>query len=143
MHASEGGFVGRNSGNGAGLEYGEMGDRLREARVSRGLSLRGLAERVGVSPSLISQVETGRAKPSVSTLYALGPSSGSRSTSSSIGREASHACGRTRSRRGVERLHDAAGPFSGRPIRSDPARVGRHLGAADDGVDAATSTSCT
>ena len=61
----------RNSGNGAGLEYGEMGDRLREARQARGLSLRGLAERLGVSPSLISQVETGRAKPSVSTLYAI------------------------------------------------------------------------
>jgi transcriptional regulator with XRE-family HTH domain len=63
--------VSRNSGNGAGLEYGEMGDRLREARQARGLSLRGLAERLGVSPSLISQVETGRAKPSVSTLYAI------------------------------------------------------------------------
>ena len=61
----------RNRGNGAGLEYGEMGDRLREARQARGLSLRGLAERLGVSPSLISQVETGRAKPSVSTLYAI------------------------------------------------------------------------
>jgi transcriptional regulator with XRE-family HTH domain len=48
-----------------------MGDRLREARQARGLSLRGLAERLGVSPSLISQVETGRAKPSVSTLYAI------------------------------------------------------------------------
>jgi transcriptional regulator with XRE-family HTH domain len=63
--------VSRNSGNGAGLEYGEMGDRLREARQARGLSLRGLAERLGVSPSLISQVETGRARPSVSTLYAI------------------------------------------------------------------------
>ena len=61
----------RNSGNGGGLEYGEMGDRLRAARLSRGLSLRGLAERLGVSASLISQVETGRAKPSVNTLYAL------------------------------------------------------------------------
>lgn len=30
-----------------------------------------MAKRLGVSPSLISQVETGRAKPSVSTLYAL------------------------------------------------------------------------
>lgn len=30
-----------------------------------------MAERLGVSPSLISQVETGRAKPSVSTLYAI------------------------------------------------------------------------
>jgi len=48
-----------------------MGDRLRAARVARGLSLRALAERLGVSPSLISQVETGRAKPSVSTLYAI------------------------------------------------------------------------
>jgi transcriptional regulator with XRE-family HTH domain len=52
-------------------EYGSMGDRLRQARQARGLSLRGLAEVLGVSPSLISQVETGRAKPSVNTLYAL------------------------------------------------------------------------
>ena len=51
--------------------FATMGDRLRRARTSRGLSLRGLAGRLGVSPSLISQVETGRAKPSVSTLYAL------------------------------------------------------------------------
>jgi transcriptional regulator with XRE-family HTH domain len=63
--------VSRIGGNGNGLEYGEMGDRLREARLSRGLSLRTLAQRLGVSPSLISQVETGRAKPSVSTLYAI------------------------------------------------------------------------
>lgn len=48
-----------------------MGDRLRRARTARGLSLRTVARRLGVSPSLISQVETGRAKPSVSTLYAL------------------------------------------------------------------------
>lgn len=61
----------RGSESGAGLEYAEMGDRLREARQSRGLSLRALADRLGVSPSLISQVETGRAKPSVSTLYAI------------------------------------------------------------------------
>lgn len=48
-----------------------MGDRLRQARNARGLSLRRLAEVLGVSPSLISQVETGRAKPSVQTLYAM------------------------------------------------------------------------
>jgi DNA-binding XRE family transcriptional regulator/quercetin dioxygenase-like cupin family protein len=48
-----------------------MGDRLRQARHARGMSLRRLAEVLGVSPSLISQVETGRAKPSVNTLYAL------------------------------------------------------------------------
>lgn len=58
-------------GNGSLPEYGPMGDRLREARQARGLSLRALASRLGVSPSLISQVETGRARPSVSTLYAI------------------------------------------------------------------------
>ena len=52
-------------------EYATMGERLRQARTARGLSLRRLADVLGVSPSLISQVETGRAKPSVSTLYAL------------------------------------------------------------------------
>jgi DNA-binding XRE family transcriptional regulator/quercetin dioxygenase-like cupin family protein len=53
------------------LDYPEMGDSLREARRGRGLSLRELADRLGVSPSLISQIETGRANPSVSTLYAI------------------------------------------------------------------------
>ena len=48
-----------------------MGDHLREVRQARGLSLRALAARLGVSPSLISQVETGRAKPSMSTLFAI------------------------------------------------------------------------
>jgi transcriptional regulator with XRE-family HTH domain len=48
-----------------------MGDRLRAARRRQHLSLRDLAGRVGLSPSLISQVETGRARPSVSTLYAI------------------------------------------------------------------------
>lgn len=52
-------------------EFASMGDRLRRARTARGLSLRTVARRLGVSPSLVSQVETGRAKPSVSTLYAL------------------------------------------------------------------------
>ncbi|MBA2381995.1 MAG: helix-turn-helix transcriptional regulator, partial [Chloroflexi bacterium] len=45
------------------LDYPEMGERLREARQARALSLRVLAERLGVSPSLISQIETGRANP--------------------------------------------------------------------------------
>ena len=51
-------------------DYPEMGERLREARQAAGL-LRVLADRLGVSPSLISQIETGRANPSVSTLYAI------------------------------------------------------------------------
>jgi transcriptional regulator with XRE-family HTH domain len=52
-------------------DYPDIGERLREARQARRLSLRVLADRLGVSPSLISQIETGRANPSVSTLYAI------------------------------------------------------------------------
>lgn len=48
-----------------------LGARLRAVREARGMSLRALAAAIGVSPSLVSQVETGRTKPSVSTLYAL------------------------------------------------------------------------
>ncbi len=49
----------------------DLGPRLREARTTRGLSLRTVASAIGVSPSLISQVENGKTHPSVSTLYAL------------------------------------------------------------------------
>jgi transcriptional regulator with XRE-family HTH domain len=58
-------------GTAAAPGYGEIGDHLRAARVARGISVRELGRRVGVSASLISQVETGRARPSVRTLYAI------------------------------------------------------------------------
>ena len=45
--------------------------RLRAAREEHGISVRELARRLEVSPSAISQIETGRARPSVSMLYAL------------------------------------------------------------------------
>ena len=45
--------------------------RLRAERERRGISLRELARRLGVSPSAISQIETGRARPSVATLWAI------------------------------------------------------------------------
>jgi transcriptional regulator with XRE-family HTH domain len=48
-----------------------LGLRLREARAARGLSVRALGEAVGVSASMISQIETGKSRPSVSTLYAI------------------------------------------------------------------------
>ena len=49
----------------------DLGGELRKVRESKKLSLRSLATAVGVSPSLLSQVETGKTQPSVSTLYAL------------------------------------------------------------------------
>ncbi|TWD47088.1 XRE family transcriptional regulator [Arthrobacter sp. AG367] len=48
-----------------------IGTRLRQARQARGVSLRSVAHDLGVSASLISQVETGKSKPSVATLYAF------------------------------------------------------------------------
>jgi transcriptional regulator with XRE-family HTH domain len=48
-----------------------VGARIRLARLERGMSLRGLAREVGVSASLVSQIETGKSQPSVSTLYAI------------------------------------------------------------------------
>lgn len=49
----------------------QIGARLRAARLQQGISVRGLAQSLGVSPSLISQVETGRTQPSVSTLFSI------------------------------------------------------------------------
>ncbi|MBZ3905252.1 MULTISPECIES: helix-turn-helix domain-containing protein [Streptomyces] len=48
-----------------------VGARIRQARLARGMSLRALARDVGVSASLVSQIETGKSQPSVSTLYAI------------------------------------------------------------------------
>ncbi|MEU5891404.1 cupin domain-containing protein [Streptomyces sp. NPDC047461] len=48
-----------------------VGARIRRARLESGLSLRALAREVGVSASLVSQIETGKSQPSVSTLYAI------------------------------------------------------------------------
>jgi transcriptional regulator with XRE-family HTH domain len=52
-------------------EASKIGRRLRTERERLGISLRELARRVGVSPSLVSQIELDRVNPSVSTLYAL------------------------------------------------------------------------
>jgi transcriptional regulator with XRE-family HTH domain len=52
-------------------DVSQIGARLRAERERLGISLRELARRVGVSPSLVSQIELDRVNPSVSTLYAL------------------------------------------------------------------------
>ena len=45
--------------------------RLRAARVAANLSPRKVSRRVGISASMLSQIENGHAQPSVATLYAL------------------------------------------------------------------------
>lgn len=48
-----------------------VGARLRARREARGISLRQFARELDVSASFISQLETGKAKPSVATLYSI------------------------------------------------------------------------
>lgn len=49
----------------------DIGTQIRAARLARGHSLRRLASELGVSASLLSQVENGKVQPSVATLYSL------------------------------------------------------------------------
>jgi transcriptional regulator with XRE-family HTH domain len=53
------------------FDASRVGHRLRAERERLGIGLRELARRVGVSPSLVSQIELDRVNPSVSTLYSL------------------------------------------------------------------------
>jgi transcriptional regulator with XRE-family HTH domain len=48
-----------------------IGARLAAHRAQRGIKVSALARQIGVSPSLISQIERGQSRPSVSTLFAL------------------------------------------------------------------------
>lgn len=48
-----------------------IGERLRELREARNISMRTLATRSGLSANALSMIERGRASPSVSTLYKL------------------------------------------------------------------------
>jgi transcriptional regulator with XRE-family HTH domain len=59
------------AGTAVGSTPVQLGAAIRAAREARGLSLRELARRIDVSPSFVSQVELGKANPSVGTLYSL------------------------------------------------------------------------
>ena len=48
-----------------------FGDKVRTVREKRGLTLREVAEKVGVSESMVSQIERNRVSPAIDTLLAL------------------------------------------------------------------------
>ncbi|MEV4534531.1 XRE family transcriptional regulator [Asanoa sp. NPDC049518] len=90
-----------------------IGERLRQARLDRGMTVRGLARVVDTSASLISQIETGKSNPSVSTLYAITAALGI----------------------SVEDIFNEPDPASPRPARLDtvapvPAALGAAISAA-------------
>ncbi len=58
-------------GRAAGDLAGDIGRRLAAHRAQRGMRVAELAREVGVTPSLISQIERGLSRPSVSTLFAI------------------------------------------------------------------------
>jgi transcriptional regulator with XRE-family HTH domain len=47
----------------------DLGHRLRAERLGQGIGLREMARRLGISASALSQIETGKAQPSVSKLF--------------------------------------------------------------------------
>jgi transcriptional regulator with XRE-family HTH domain len=53
------------------LDDEKLGARIRALREQRGLSLRGLAASVGISPSALSQIERGKMRPSVTRLFQI------------------------------------------------------------------------
>lgn len=52
-------------------DLSHLGKQLRDQRNRKGLTLREVARRAAISPSMISQIENGRVMPSVSTLWSL------------------------------------------------------------------------
>jgi transcriptional regulator with XRE-family HTH domain/mannose-6-phosphate isomerase-like protein (cupin superfamily) len=60
-----------NASQPAGDSALEIGRRLGAHRLQRGVKVSELARGIGVSPSLISQIERGQTRPSVSTLFSL------------------------------------------------------------------------
>ena len=53
------------------LQYAAVRERLSERRRELGMSMSALARKIGVTPSMISQIERGQSLPSVETLFAL------------------------------------------------------------------------
>ncbi|MFN4217556.1 MAG: helix-turn-helix domain-containing protein, partial [Brevinematales bacterium] len=48
-----------------------FGEKLRDIREKKGMTLRQVAERAGVSESLLSQIERNRVSPAIDTLLTL------------------------------------------------------------------------
>jgi transcriptional regulator with XRE-family HTH domain len=53
----------------AGVPALDLGRQIRAERLGQGIGLREMARRLGISASALSQIETGKARPSVSKLF--------------------------------------------------------------------------
>ncbi|MEU0201135.1 MULTISPECIES: XRE family transcriptional regulator [unclassified Streptomyces] len=111
-----------------------VGERIRQARLERGTSLRALAREVGVSASLVSQIETGKSQPSVSTLYAITTALGISVESLFDAREGARAAALPAARGTVPHALAALAADPGRRIGPLAAAGGRETLELDSGV---------
>ena len=120
----------------------DIGRRLAAYRTERGLRVAELAREVGVTPSLISQIERGQSRPSVSTLFAIAqaldvPVDAFFREPAAAARPPPMAAGNLAGIRPAER-QPADGPLRGAPgpPGGDRHRGRRALGAADPATQA-------
>lgn len=53
------------------MEDINVGEKVKEFRLAKGISLRDLSEKAGLSPSMLSQIENNTANPSINALKAI------------------------------------------------------------------------
>jgi transcriptional regulator with XRE-family HTH domain len=80
----------REEGGAAAVRGNRLGSSVRASRLARGLSVRALAGRLGMSSSAVSQIETGKVQPSVRTLRALAAELGMSVDEALFGRDEQH-----------------------------------------------------
>lgn len=101
----------------AGTTVIQLGNRIRELRAERGLTLQVMAENTGLSSSMLSLVERGKTSPSIGTLVAI---------SSALGVHMSDLFGRAQGAfEAVTRLED-------QPVYSAGRGVKRRVAKTDD-----------
>lgn len=105
-----------DAGRGESVNLQLMGSRLRARRLAKGISLRQFARDLDVSASFISQLETGKAQPSVATLYAI-------CTALGISSDELFESEATASRRGQARALDIADVLGAAPIAEPGAEL--------------------
>ena len=97
-----------------------IGGRIREARLSRGMTLQSLAAASGLSPSMLSLVERGRATPSIGSLIVIANALGV--TMSEIVATVATAPAGVVVRRADHQIIETARHVIRRVLREDPSR---------------------
>ncbi len=101
----------------------DLGARLRVERLRQGMSLREMARRLGMSASAVSQIETGKAQPSVSKLFDIVNLLGTSLDGLLAGRSAQPGGGARARAREVEGREGEAREGEARGASSAPARA--------------------